>query len=585
VDGLPISYVDDHLYDEPPAMLLSTVDKMAMLPWRGASAKLFGQAQARLGAHIVGFDDKRVKGDMPLANGLAPPELLVQDELHLIGGPLGTMVGLYESAIQLACERPFQGKSCRPKIIAASATARRAQQQIKSLFGREQTAVFPPPAVDIHDNFFSVSHEPTAERPGRLYVGIAASGRAFKNVLIRTYVTLLAAAEHAHQEESGSAGRDRSDGYMTLVGYFNSLRELGGMRRLVEDDVESRLRRHDERHPSDLREALWAKHRERGARVLRELTSRERMAAIKETREGLGRPFPSHAPDNKTNAERSAESIDVLLASNMISVGIDINRLGLMVVAGQPKTVSEYIQATSRVGRDKFWPGLVVVCFNIHRARDRSHYEHFQAFHEAFYRKIEATSLTPLSRPALRRGLLGTWMLALRILVPQLLENHGAARVGAHRGAIEKLGRQLIAHLCAREVGQDGLGEPEVGLATWLEQRLQSELDRWCAAAEDGRLASLLRFSRLQASPAAPKGQQWLDLLRMASREEEGSVTPAGEAASIDAEGDGRVAPTRANAELQPLLAPTFVLPTSMREVESTVNLWLNMHRPSGSER
>jgi superfamily II DNA/RNA helicase len=121
----------------------------------------------------------------------------------------------------------------------------------------------------------------------------------------------------------------------------------------------------------------------------------------------------------------NADVYDFVLASNMISVGIDIKRLGLMVVAGQPKTNSEYIQSTSRIGREN--PGLVITIYNGSRSRDRSHYEQFLKFHSALYQFVEATSLTPFSDRARDRGLHALFVALCRYKIPGLLANKQAA--------------------------------------------------------------------------------------------------------------------------------------------------------------
>ncbi|MCB9789291.1 MAG: hypothetical protein H6744_21655, partial [Deltaproteobacteria bacterium] len=269
-DGLPVLFVDEQIYRELPSFLVATVDKYAMTPWRGEVGMLFGRATARLGKNFYGAMDKLVPPDAErLPKGLPPPELIVQDELHLISGPLGTMTGLYETAIEHLMR--YQGEDGRervPKIVASTATVREARRHVRALFGRPKVSLFPPQGVDPNETFFS---QVAAGDAGRDYVGVAASGRRMKQVLLRVYVALLAAGARWYRD--GGPPKQAVDPYMTLVGYFNSLRELGGMRRLVEDEVRTRCLSYAERRPVGV-----ATNPHMGDRKLEmpiELTSRE----------------------------------------------------------------------------------------------------------------------------------------------------------------------------------------------------------------------------------------------------------------------------------------------------------------------
>lgn len=412
--SLPILTVDEEIYKRLPCFLISTVDKFAALPWNKEVGQLFGKVQ-RYNPNIEtgGFFGPAFPSEgRPLPNSdLLPPDLVIQDELHLISGPMGTMAGLYEGAIDRLCERTEQGKTIKPKVVASTATVRRATRQIQALFNRKRVAIFPPPGPNIRDSFFAVT-KPAAEVNARLYVGVGAQGRSSKVILMRVYLALLSASQKLY----GSAGApDTSiDPYMTLVGYFNSLRELGGARRVVEDEITSQLTNRSQKRRAGEESSLFA---DRKLREPLELTSRVSTADIADAKRRLELKI-----DNE-------ESIDVALATNMISVGLDITRLGLMVVFGQPKTNSEYIQATSRVGRDEKRPGIIVTIYNLHRHRDRSHYERFEYSHLTFYRNVEATSVTPFSQRCLDKGLAGTIV--------------GLARHG-HRPMVEPLGAGQI---------------------------------------------------------------------------------------------------------------------------------------------
>src|SRR5438093_1564764 len=256
-----------------------------------------------------------------------------------------------------------------------------------------------------------------------MYVGVAAQGRSPKVVMLRTYLALLAAVQKAYAAGKKNDPANPADPYMSLVGYFNSLRELGGARRLTEDEVGNRVAGYSSRKRVSEVEGLFQNRKIEYDVV--ELTSRVATDKVAEYKRRLALSF---------NAK---DHVDVAIATNMISVGLDISRLGLMVVFGQPKTSAEYIQATSRVGRDPDRPGLIVTVLNVHRPRDRSHYERFPAYHATFYRSVEATGVTPFSPRALDRGLAGTVVALARLGNPTLTPPLGATAITTERSNLD----------------------------------------------------------------------------------------------------------------------------------------------------
>lgn len=513
-DGLPVVFVDEQIYRELPAFLVGTVDKFAMVPWRAETGMLFGRVIGMDGREMIGPGKSIPRGAVRLPQGLRPPELIVQDELHLISGPLGTMVGLYETAIEELCSRTEGGQRLVPKVLASTATVRRAAQQVRALMGRAEVRTFPPQGPDPGETFFASVDR---EGDGRLYLGVAAPGRAFRAVQARVYQTLLAAAQYAAREDAAAA-----DPYLTLVGYFNALRELGAMRRVVEDEVPQRVLQSEKRRPLGM-----AGHPHLAGRTVSqivELTSRESSAKIKDAKDRLVRSF---------SQERH---VDVVLASNMISVGVDIDRLGLMVVAGQPTTSAEYIQATSRVGRDHRRPGLVVTCYNVRRVRDRSFFERFGSYHQSFYGWVEATSVTPFSLPALDRALAGVLFAMVRHGHNELVPAGGAMEVPKHNDVVER----AIAALAARaDLQPDASLE---GLAELVRTRARDLADAWNSKVSEERAGN----RRRSYSP--------FDL------EKKGFMAPM-----LLAPGETELDDTHAK----------LAAPTSMRDTEPTVHLWL----------
>ncbi len=511
---LPIVAVDEPLYRRLPAFLIATVDKFAALPWNGQCGVLLGGADRADSSGFYGPADPAFGTRLPAP--MPPPDLIIQDELHLISGPLGTMAGLYETAIEALCATApdANGLGARrgpgvsgipatrsvPKIVASTATVRQAEDQIQALFGRSMTQVFPPPGPDRRDSFFAHTI-PAAERPARRYLGIAAQGRNPKVVMRRVALALMGAAQKAYMESGANRARSNpADPYMTLLGYFNSLRELGGARRILEEEVQNTLKRIGERRRVGEGQGLfWSRRR---FREVMELTSRVPTGEVARARHRLGCSFHTDSP--------GLASVDCAIATNMISVGLDISRLGLMVVLGQPKTSAEYIQATSRVGRDHERPGLVVTLLNIHKPRDRSHYERFRNYHETFYRSVEVTSVTPFSARSLDRGLAGALVGLSRHSHRVLTPPRGAGRVAGVRAELEC---RLLATFEERVRAQPIVDEEELReLLRSVRSRVGDLLDSWVTVVDDYRsVGAVVQYDKYEERPLSPLLREMLD--------------------------------------------------------------------------
>ncbi|MBF6348998.1 helicase [Nocardia flavorosea] len=387
---LPLAVVDDLLYDEPPTILLATVDKFARLQFKPEAGKLLG-----------------------LDTSYRQPSMVIQDELHLLSGPLGTTVAVFDAVIQLLLSKT----GTRPKIVASTATIRASQEQIKGLYGRD-VALYPPAGLDDDTTFFS---RPVENGAGRLYVGLMPQSLPQVTALVAAAAPL---AELPAVVDAQLSPPTSHDAYWTLVMYHNSLRELGRTGTLVVDDVNGRLETRAERIGIPLR-------RIRKDKVL-ELTSRRRPEEL-----------PNDLRELRTSADDSKEAIDVVLSSNMLSVGIDIPRLALMLMVGQPKTTAEYIQATSRVGRGEN-SGIVVTLFRSNRARDRSHFETFRGYHDALYRSVEPTSVTPWSLSSRQRSLAGALVALIRHSFPSLAADTSAGALDLeHSRLAEAIDKQV----------------------------------------------------------------------------------------------------------------------------------------------
>ncbi len=397
-EGLPIHLVDDDLYENGPTFVVATVDKFAQVPKKGESSRLFG-----------------------IGTGLPGTELIIQDELHLISGPLGTMVGLYESAIERLCA----GAGVPPKVVASTATVRNASEQVRALYARD-FAQFPPQGIDIRDSFFAVE-APPEERPSRLYLGTMGVGVTQTSSLIRVLASVLFATRYL---EAAGFSDEVVDAYWTIVGYFCTLRELGGALTAVLDRVQQIFAFLAD---SKLAQRFPGVDPHEGHNRVLELTSRKNNSEIVESIRALEAHY---------SAEDRFDAYSFVLATNMISVGVDVARLGTMVVDSQPKSNSEYIQATSRVGRRN--PGVVVVALNASRSRDRSHYEQFPRFHGALYRGVESSSVTPFSDRARDRGLHTAFVTLCRYLVDGLSGNEAASDFRCDLPGVDSVASYLL---------------------------------------------------------------------------------------------------------------------------------------------
>jgi hypothetical protein len=411
--------VDDHLYDRPPTFVLGTVDKFARLAWEARAGRLFG----------VGGVGNR------------PPSLVIQDELHLLTGPLGSLTGLYESAVLSLCVHGGRG----PKVVASTATIRRSGEQVRRLYGRD-VQLFPSAGLDARHSYFAEPDTSTRGRRGRRYLGVMAQGHTAGRASVATAAAMLQGAYEL--------GEENRDAYWTLVAYHHSLRELGRTITASGDDIPAQL----------AGMGVAAGTRELTDQQVQELTSNLNRAEQPVLLDRLAKPWTEPG------------AISFLACTNMLSVGVDVKRLALMLMLGQPKTTAEYIQATSRVGRDKV-PGLVVTFFNATRPRDRSHYETFGVYHRSLYRHVEPTSVTPWSVPPRRRALHAALAVLVRHRLGLAAEDQAGELLDHLPGAVV-LAEELVAWVRASDprAAQAVRDELDGLLAAW-QQRAQEARD------------------------------------------------------------------------------------------------------------
>ncbi len=440
---LPLLTVDEAIYRRLPAFLIATVDKFAGLPWVGEAGAFFG--------HVDRHDDNGFYGaarpgeGRPLFNDqvLDPPDLIIQDELHLISGPLGTVAGLYKTAIDRLATRMVGTQRVRPKIVASTATVRRAKTQIKALFDRAETEVFPPPGIERTDSWFAITRRSDQE-PARLYLGLAAQGRGPKLVFLRGLLSLMAAAAAVYQQAGGSAAEDNpADPYMTALCYFNALRELGGARRIVEDEVNARLRSYGDDRRRQIPPDQVFGDRDIGEPL--ELTSRVSTDEVAAAKSRLEKPFDAAGGD----------PVDVAQATNMISVALDITRLGLMLVQGQPKTPpSTSSHQPGRPPDRQAGPGRDGAHLTTARPRPL-----FSLFHRPFYRAVEATSVTPWTARALDRSLAAVVVAVARHLRPELTPERAVRQlrtIPGYRGASSAASSASSSSSAITKLADDG---------------------------------------------------------------------------------------------------------------------------------
>lgn len=484
---IPACTVDDQIYHRCPSLIVATVDKFARLAYEPKAASLFGNVDhyhSRWGYYREGVppasEDGLPKQYQPHPRGLgsnqllhvsvrpfAPPDLILQDELHLIEGPLGSMVGLYETVIDHLCQYQQGYQAVVPKYVASTATVRQAESQMQALFDR-RLAQFPPAAISADDRFFARDHEVhplETQRPGRLYVAVCAPGKGAQTPIVRIWSALLQSVYERWQQNSVA---DELDRFWTLVGYFNAIRELAGALSLYRQDIPERI-------------TFCAGSNARSVPEDRriELSSRRNSLELP----GLLKHLEVRIPD----------ALDVVLATSMFGTGVDVDRLGLMVVHGQPKTTASYIQATGRVGRQG--GGLIITFFRASRPRDLDHYEFFTGYHRALYRQVEPVTVAPFSPRARERALGPLAVVLLRQAmkikdatvanewrVQQRLSGAyfcHADRMATHRHDPEVI---IIPKLLEERAGRQPEGRQPAIDATATEAA--AELDRWASLAQ-----------------------------------------------------------------------------------------------------
>ena len=341
-------------------------------------------------------------------------------------------------------------KGMRAKYIASTATIKNAQKQVQTLFAKEM-AIFPPSGLRYDDSYFAKT-VPLEQKAGRLYVGYLAPLLDRQHCLEPLAGVLLSNPISLFKDDE-----QYMDRWWTQIVYHGSLKGVGNSRTLYQSGIQSYLTKFtiesmkkeiDEHYPnflddkslkslSDFKKiddpnvkSIVNKYLPLRDIEVKMLTSNQTAEENAEIFDVLGK--------NKDDAQ----AIDVALATNMISVGLDVSRLALMIINGQPLTTAEYIQASSRVGRGET-PGMVFVNYYKTQARSLSHYENFRSYHDSFYRFVEPSSLTPFTFQARSRALHASLVIAMRHSAIGMLSNESAGEFDMENDVVKKVIKEM----------------------------------------------------------------------------------------------------------------------------------------------
>jgi len=389
---LPVQVVDEMLYQSPPTLLFATVDKFATLAFREEGHAFFNS----------------------LDKDKMPPDLIIQDELHLLSGPLGSITGIFESIIELLSTR----NRIAPKIIAATATTRNTGVQISQLYGGREVNIFPPSGLDYRDSFFA---RESSNKGRRKYIGFLPTGKTGIDTQLQMLAHLLAARTEAYIYSP-----DNIDDYWTILSYYNSLKDVGKTYNKIGDEIS--------KFASQVQIRLLgenAKYTFNYYNILnrtKELTSRIESYKVRSILDQIEKKqFKTENIEiSQLGNTYIKEVVDLVLATNMISVGIDISRLNIIMINGMPRNTAEYIQASSRIGRKK--KGLVITLFDANKARDKSYFEHFVPFHQAFYKRIEPLSVTPFTENTIEKMIKNIMIIYVRHRIPDMNADRDAKK-------------------------------------------------------------------------------------------------------------------------------------------------------------
>jgi hypothetical protein len=388
--------IDNEIYRYLPSVVVGTLDKLAGLGNQRKFSLLFGKVTGRCIQH--GYfnakccqkectDPRKLHRTPP--SGIDGPTLFVQDELHLLKEGLGTFDSHYETFLQTLL-RHF-GQAQPVKIIASSATIEAFDRQVSHLYGRS-ARIFPGPGPTLGDSFYAT----TLPHTQRVFVGILPHNKTiFRAVLElfqyyhQTLETLLRLTADDPNPYGGALTPGTPewgallDYYATSLGYFSATRELDSVRTDLDSYVSSVLEN-------------------AGLQPLRlaELSGSTSTDQVTTTLELLESRYP-----------RSRPAPNTVLATSMISHGVDVDRFNCMLFYGMPRQTAEYIQASSRVGRSRV--GIVWCCLKPTRERDQSHFEYFAKYHEFLGQLVEPVAINRWSRFSIQRTLPGLFMAVL----------------------------------------------------------------------------------------------------------------------------------------------------------------------------